>query len=205
MHAELEGLICSGPRRGKQFTYALMDERVPRSRVQPSDQVLAELTKRYFSSHGPATTKDFAWWSGQTIAQAKLGIMLIERDLDRLEKNGLTYWSIPIDDARGRSFSSTYLLPNYDEFLIAYKNRNEVLADPKQRVLRPPSIEEPPHHVILDGQLAGSWRRSVKGSDVHVDVQLFTATPSKRHRREIVAAAGRLSTFLNVPVKMAIA
>ncbi len=77
MHAELEGLICSGPRRGKQFTYALMDERVPRRRVLPPDEALAELTRRYFRSHGPATIKDFVWWSGMTVAQAKAGMAAI--------------------------------------------------------------------------------------------------------------------------------
>ena len=205
MFAELEGLICSGPRRGKQFTYALMDERVPRSRIEPADQVLADLTRRYFRSHGPATIKDYVWWSGLTVAQAKRGMSSIERDLQRIEKDGLTYWATSDGERDGRPTASTYLLPNYDEFLIAYKNRDEVIAHRGAVVLRPPSIEEPPHHVILDGQLAGSWRRVVKGPDLHVNVKLFTGKPSTRHRRELRAAGRRLSTFLNVPVKMAIA
>ena len=66
MHAELEGVICSGPRRGKQFTYALLDERVPATKPKARDEALAELAKRYFASHGPATVRDFAWWSGLT-------------------------------------------------------------------------------------------------------------------------------------------
>ena len=203
MHAELDGLICSGPRRGKQFTYALMDERVPRTRVKPRDEVLAELTRRYFRSHGPATVKDFVWWSGMTVAQAKAGMAGIEGDLERIEKNGLTYWAVPSTEAVERSPASTFLLPNYDEFLIAYKDRDEVLAHRRTVTYRPRTIEDPPHHVILDGVLAGFWRRVVKGSDTHVDVKLFAPIISARNQRELRAARGRLSTFLGSPVTMA--
>jgi hypothetical protein len=68
MRAELDALICNGSRRGKQFTYALFDERVPRAAPLARDEALAELTRRYFTSHGPATVQDFAWWSGLTVA-----------------------------------------------------------------------------------------------------------------------------------------
>jgi len=64
MHAELDGIVCSGARRGKQFTYALVEERVPPTRKVDRDEALAELVKRYFTSHGPATVQDFTWWSG---------------------------------------------------------------------------------------------------------------------------------------------
>ena len=204
MHAELEGLICSGPRRGKQFTYALIDERVPPGRVKPPDQVLAELTRRYFASHGPATLKDFVWWSGVTVAQAKAGISAIERDLQRTGKDDLTYWMISSGESVARSDSATYLLPNYDEFLIGYKDRDEVLAHSRMVIYRPLSMEAPPHHVIVDGQLAGSWRRVAKGSEMHVDVKLFAPIKTLRHRRELAAAGRRLSTFLDLPVKMAV-
>jgi hypothetical protein len=81
MHAELEALICSGPRRGKQFTYALVDECAPASKPWLRDQALAQLARRYFASHGPALAQDFAWWSGLTVADAKLGIELAKRAL----------------------------------------------------------------------------------------------------------------------------
>ena len=73
MHAELDGLICSGPRRGKQFTYALLDERAPTARTHDREQALVELTRRYFGSRGPATAHDFAKWSGLTVADARRG------------------------------------------------------------------------------------------------------------------------------------
>ena len=72
--AELEALVCSGPRRGKQFTYALLEERVPPAKPISHEEALAELVKRYFTSHGPATLHDFTWWSGLTLANAKKGV-----------------------------------------------------------------------------------------------------------------------------------
>lgn len=64
LRAELDGLVCSGPRVGKQFTYALLEDRVPRAAVLDREEARAELARRYFMSHGPATLKDFRWWSG---------------------------------------------------------------------------------------------------------------------------------------------
>src|SRR5713226_2242979 len=74
MRAELDGIVCSGARRGKQFTYALLDERVPQTRNLDRDEALAEFARRYFTSHGPATLQDFVWWSGLAAADAKAGL-----------------------------------------------------------------------------------------------------------------------------------
>src|SRR5436190_10253869 len=76
MQAELDAVITSGPRRGKQFTYALLDERAPPEKTLARDEGLAVLALRYFASHGPAQIRDFAWWSGLTIADAKAGVAM---------------------------------------------------------------------------------------------------------------------------------
>jgi hypothetical protein len=90
-YAELEGVICSGPRRGKQQTYALIDERAPQARQLARDEALAELVRRYFTSHGPATMRDFAWWSGLTIADTRAGLEMLGRHIMREEIAGQTY------------------------------------------------------------------------------------------------------------------
>ena len=95
MAAELDQVICSGPRQGKQFTYALLDERAPRARVLEADEALAELTKRYYASHGPATVRDFVWWSGLTVKQAKAGLEMVGRAAASETVDGVTYWSVP--------------------------------------------------------------------------------------------------------------
>ena len=95
MHAELEGLICSGAMRGKQHTYALLDERVPATRTLEREEALAELTRRYFSSHGPATIKDFAWWSGLSTSDVKVGLELNTSQLETARVDGQAYWFRP--------------------------------------------------------------------------------------------------------------
>jgi hypothetical protein len=73
--AEIEGLVCSGPLRGKSHTYALVEERAPAlGRLPDRQESLARLAHRFFVSHGPATLKDYAWWSGLTTADAKAGV-----------------------------------------------------------------------------------------------------------------------------------
>ncbi len=93
MRAELDGVICSGPRRGKQFTYALLDERVPQTRPLDRPDAIVELSRRFFSSRGPATAHDFAKWSGLTVADARLGVEGAGRALESQEIDGKTYWS----------------------------------------------------------------------------------------------------------------
>ncbi len=95
MRAELDGVVCSGPRRGKQFTYALLDERVPRSSSLDRDEALAALARRYFSSHGPATLRDYVWWSGLTARDARAGIEMAKPALVQDNLNDLTYWHAP--------------------------------------------------------------------------------------------------------------
>ena len=60
MDFELEGVVCSGPRRGKQFTYALLDERVrPVAPIPTRDEALAKLARRYFQQPWPRDAAGF--------------------------------------------------------------------------------------------------------------------------------------------------
>lgn len=65
----LEGLICIGPRQGKQQTFVLLDAWLPPGKELSRDESLAELARRYFISHGPATVKDYIWWCGLAAAE----------------------------------------------------------------------------------------------------------------------------------------
>ena len=144
MQAELDAVICSGARRGKQFTYALLDGRVPPARALSRDEALAELTRRYFISHGPAQVQDFAWWSGLTVADVRAGLEMVAPDLARDSVAGRTYWFSPSVPAIRPRPPAAFLLPLYDEYLIAYKDRSAARSptlDParwKQLVERDP-------------------------------------------------------------------
>src|SRR5262249_53257204 len=124
IRAELDAVICSGPLRGKQFTYALLDERVPKCRTLKRDEALAELTIRYFTSHGPALLRDFVWWSGLTITDAKAGVEMARRELNHDVIDGKPYWFGASGMVNKTRSPIAHLLPNYDEYLIAYKDRD---------------------------------------------------------------------------------
>jgi Winged helix DNA-binding domain len=173
MHAELEAVICSGPRRGKQFTYMLLDERVPRAAALSTEEALAGLTRRYFTSHGPATLRDYVWWSGLTARQAREGIALTGDALVEHQADGLTYWLAPPKREAPRRAPAAFLLPNYDEFGIAYKDRGLIIDERDPRDRRNPAMTgaEFAHLLIVNGRLRGSWRRG--GVDPAVELRLY--------------------------------
>jgi hypothetical protein len=199
--AELDGVICSGARQGKQFSYALLDERAPRTKDLSRDESLAELARRYFASHGPATVQDFVWWSGLTVADAKAGVEMTKRRLMQEVVDGQTYWltaSSPV--ARGSS-QAAYLLPTYDEYLIAYKDRSVALDSihGKQAIRRNPVFSS---SIVIAGRVVGSWKRSFKENSVVVTIIPFSSL-GKSERQSVDEAAQRYGSFLNMRVVVA--
>jgi hypothetical protein len=197
MRAELDAVICNGPRRGNQATYALLEERVPPAKPIDRDEALATLACRYFTSHGPATLKDYVWWSGLTLRDARAGVDLAGSSLVRDELDGFTYWAADRGAPKAVASPPAHLLPNYDEYLIAHKDRHLVVSrgsgDGVTRI-KDPFV----HHVVIDGRLAGSWTRTVKAGSVAVECALY-GRPDREAVRALDAAAARLGTFLELP------
>ena len=169
LRAELDGLICSGPIVGKQITYALLEERVPTTKPLQRDEALAQLARRYFTSHGPATLQDFVWWSGLTVADAKRGIALVNPPVRTAQTTR-------------KPKHSAHLLPAFDEYLVAYKLREQGLLGPA---------------VIVDGRIAGTWKRTSQNKTI-------VFSPSKAltnsDRTAIANAADRYAAFVGLPV-----
>src|SRR5579872_6586401 len=183
MHAELDGIICSGPLKGTQHTYALLDERVPAHRTLEREEALALLAWRYFRSHGPATLKDFVWWSGLSTIEAKLGITNA-RGLVSETIGGTTYWlsdKAVATAQRGR----LHLLPNFDEFLVAYADRTASYSGSDNNLALT-------NTVVLDGRVIGTWKRTFKGQEVRLQMRLFT----KVAKAALEAQVERFGTFL---------
>ncbi len=200
MRAELDGVICSGPRRGKQFTYALLDERVPPATLLSREEALAELARRYFASRGPATVYDYAWWSGLSVTDAKAGLAMIAPQLTREIVGGAEYWFAPSDPpAMPRNI---FLLPNYDEYAVAYKDRDTFfdVAHVKQLGARENAVFS--HVILAGGRIAGTWKRTLKRDAVVVEAQFF-AQPTGGQHRAFVTAAKRYGAFLGLPVVFA--
>ena len=197
MSAELDGIVCSGGRRGKQFTYALIEERVPPVKEISLEGALTELMKRYFSTRSPATLQDFTWWSGLTMSDAKRGIEIIAAEFQRQETNGQTYW-FPHASLNGKAKSPTvYLLPNYDEYFIGFKDRSAIgeLATRANIEKNDPSLFA--HIIILDGQVAGGWKRRLEKQKVLVEIQPI-AKFSSEEKQAIAAAVEKYGRFLGL-------
>lgn len=193
MHAELDGIICSGPRRGKQFTYALLEERAPRAGELPRDEALAELAGRFFTSHGPATVHDFAKWSGLTIADATGGLEEVKSRLEHELIDGHTYWFAPSASIARAPSPTAYLLPSYDEYTIGYRNHDAVFNSTQFESL----IYN--YTIVIDGQVVGTWRRTLKKDAVMIELNFFTP-PTKAQKLAVAAAADRYGKFLGLSV-----
>jgi hypothetical protein len=195
MHAELDGVICSGPRRGKQSTYALLAERAPAARRMERDEALAELTRRYLRSHGPATVRDFVWWSGLTTADVRRGLEISRAR--RRTIDGLTYWTLGREPGSlRRAGTSVHLLPIYDEYLVAYRDH--------QVVPRPAYVMGSFQHALLvGGQVAGTWRMLSVPEGMVVDVRPLRRL-TQVERRVLAQALTRYRSFLGVPVSLSI-
>jgi len=204
MHAELEGIICSGPRRGRQFTYALLSERAPqKSTAFDRDQALAELVTRYFRSHGPATLRDFVWWSGLTVKDARAGISGAGSALVESRIDGRVHWASADTSGAAIKGPCVFLLPNYDEYLIAYKDRGPVVAAGRTANLVARTNGGFSHHLILDGRLAGGWRRTLRGHVVMIEVAPYQPlTPVQKGA--VAAAADQYGEFLNQRAELAV-
>jgi len=199
MHAELDALIVSGPRRGKQFTYALLEERVAPAKVLDRDAALHTLASRYFATRGPATEADFAWWSGLTQADARSAIHSLGDRLDSTVIGGRKHWFGAGDAGKPKSLL-VHLLPNYDEYFIGLKDRSAM-----HNKLRSLGIESTlgalsGHILIIDGQIAGGWKQSVRSKSVGVKIKLLRPLTRAQLRR-VESEVERLGGFLGVPAE----
>jgi hypothetical protein len=172
MHAELDALICSGPRNGKQFTYALLDDRAPQTKAMTREEALAQLTRRYFASHGPATSSDFMWWAGLAANDVKLGLELVRSQLVKEVIDGKTYWLPSPTPTVTRATRVAYLLPSYDEYLVAYEDRSAAI-DPKHRERSTTTNVVFDSTIVWNGRIVGSWNRKIEKTSVNVTVSLW--------------------------------
>jgi hypothetical protein len=169
--AELDAIICSGPRIGKQFTYALLDERAPKGKKLKREEGLAELAKRYFTSHGPAQLKDFSWWSGLTVKDAQEGIDIIKSTLEEETIEGKTYWFTK-DIKATKQPSKAYILSIYDEYTIAYNDRSALGAqDYFERIISMGNALT--GVIIFNGIMIGTWKRVIKKNTVEIKLSPF--------------------------------
>jgi hypothetical protein len=200
IHAELDAVICSGALRGKQFTYALLDERVPSTRVLSRDEALAELTRRYFTSHGPAQMQDFVWWSGLKTADVRAGLEMCRRDLVDEVVDGKRYFFASRQRQLEPPVRSAYLLPTYDEYLIAYKDRSASLDRTRWQAVVSRDLWSAP--VVVDGRVIGGWRSTLRNGRPTITLDLPNAL-KRADQRLLEVASQRFTAFFEPDVVLA--
>ncbi|CAN5518677.1 winged helix DNA-binding domain-containing protein [soil metagenome] len=196
MEAELDGIMCSGARQGKQFTYALLDERVPPAKVLHRDEALAELIKRYFYSRGPATVNDCSTWSGLTISDVKKGLDLVKSHFLQEVVNNETYYFPPANVAN-TDVPLMRLLPIYDEYIMGYKDRSAILAFKDSAGIDSNFVFD--QTIVIDGQIAGTWRRVINAKNIDLELTLFKKL-SEPEQAALTDSVNHFSRFMNLPV-----
>jgi hypothetical protein len=193
--AELDKLICSGETVDKKLTYSLFNERVPNKRKLIKDEALAALASRYFNSRGPATLPDFTWWSGLTITESRHALELVRPQLSEQKINGQVYWSSSAERSVSPTKNSLFLLPAFDEYIIAYKDRSAVLPDTNNKnVIGANGLFRPV--IIYNGNVTGIWSRTIKGNTVFIKADFFE-TPTEKIKKLTKSAAQMYSKFLD--------
>lgn len=197
--AELNAIVCNGPMRGKQFTYALMDERIAPTKSLTRDEALSKLATKYFTSHGPATVQDFAWWSGLPAGEAKKALEIAKTNLIAEKIDDKTFWVSRNSNSPIQSPFQVFL-PAYDEFMISYTDRSasihskfSELAMVGNGIFRP--------IIVADGQIIGIWLRTIKKDHVAITTKFFSSK-QKMKKTEIELLTRSFGKFLNLKLKV---
>jgi len=197
--AAQDGLICFGPQQGKEQTFVLLDEWAPDAKHMKRSLALSELALRYFTSYGPATLKDFVWWSGLKVSDAKQGLNVVSSRLKSEEVNGKIYWMASYDEDNQKNFSKIHLLPGYDEYLLGYKDRGAVVDKQDAAKISPDNNGVFNPTIVVNGRVAGIWKSGLKK-----DVLSITSHPfvpfTELEKGAFIKAAEKYGKFLEKSV-----
>lgn len=172
-HLAQEGTICFGVKKGNQPTFVLFDEWIKNSLKLEKDEALTKLAKRYFSSHGPAQIYDFMYWCGITKSEALGAIESLKLDTEVIENR--TYYFF---DSKEATAHEVFLLPPYDEYTIAYKDRTDIVEPNNIKYLK--TVNGFWSSMILEGRVVGMWRRTINKETMNITlspaIKLNTST-----------------------------
>lgn len=199
MLAELEAIVCSGPRRGRQLTYASLDARAPVGRPLARDEALAELAGRYFASRGPASVRDFAKWAGLTAADARTGLEAVADALASEVVADRTLWFSPRPAARLRA-PHVRLLSIYDEYVGGYRDRSDIV-EPEHAAELMGTGNALTAVVAVDGRIVGAWKRKLSRNTADIEIRWFEEQ-GRAARAAVGAEIRRYRAFLGMPVTL---
>jgi hypothetical protein len=177
-YAEMEGILVNGRITGNKQTFTLLEEWAPRKHTLSKEEALERLARKYFTSHAPATIHDFAWWSGLSITGCKQAIGLIENDFVCETINGREFWMRNDVKVPPTGKDSALLLPSFDEFVVSYKDRSEIVEDIHYgKVMTKNGLFSPT--IMLNGKIIGSWRKIMQKGSPKIELSFFEKTQKR--------------------------
>jgi hypothetical protein len=193
-----EGLLCQGPREGRQPSFVLLEEWIAPQATLDQDEALAQLARRYIVGHGPASVRDLAWWSGLTLRDAQRAWDFTRADFAVMQQDGIEYRFVESDVPPGKP--AVHLLPAFDEYLVGYADRSAMIAPADlRRVIGANGLFKPT--VIIGGRVAATWKRELRKDRVDITLAPLRGLNASEHKA-IARAAKGYGCFLGLPVRL---
>lgn len=201
------GLICLGPFVGTEQAFVLLDTWAPATHAPlEREEAIAELAVRYFTSHGPATKNDFAWWANLTLTDVRAAVARVTARLGSVTVDGTTWYASeevlalqkPLPGAR-----AVHVLPGFDENLLGYTDRSDALAAGHSPLIVPGNNGMFKATIVVGGQVAGTWTRAEKPGLIRVTARPFTALGAS-HEAALRRALARYGRFKGKPAELTI-
>lgn len=194
LRAEMEGIVCSGADRAGKPSYALLEEQIASVPVLHREEALAELALRYFRSHSPAMLKDFIWWSGLTVTEAKQAVGLISNQLITEHFDGLEFL-IFAACREAKNSNITHFLPPFDEYLVSYKERTTVIpAEHHPKAFNRWGTFYPV--ILRDGRIIGNWSKATKQGEITISISHFDPAKTVGEEKSLTQAEKRYKKFI---------
>ncbi len=184
--AEVEELVCSGPRAAGEHTYTSFDQVVVGSRDLSGEAALAELAVRYVGGHGPVTDRDLAYWSSQSLTVARRALAAAGEALVSVEVEGRRFWHLADAAPPGVAADRGHLLQILDEYYRGYQD-SRLLLDLAGHHDRAP--ERFLGMAVVGSQIVGDMKRTVTDRTVRFDVRPWRRLAAGE--RDLLAGAAR--------------
>jgi hypothetical protein len=195
--AELNKIVCSGSLKGKNQTYALLSEVVPKPIKLTREEAIDQLINIYFTTRGPASVSDFCWWSGLSITETKKALEQCKSKLFSFNQNSITYWTGKNFNSHQKIKDTILFLPAFDEFIICYKDRSAILPEDKvKHAISSNGLFRPV--VVQEGQVIGIWKMLTSKNKNVIEIDLFNA----KFKKAIKELDLKIDKFLNQKIEI---
>ena len=192
----IDGVICSGPRIGNQFSYAFLPERAGQQKILSNEEALIELAGRYFRSRGPATVQDLSYWSGIPQKDARQAVEGLNKDFRKMGWDGREFYFSVHQVAAPINTKASFLVPDYDEIGMSYKDKGAFSLRGRSATENAGPEAGLQHYFVVDGKVSGYWKTTLVKSKRKVETKPYTQL-SDTGARKLQSAVKRYERFFN--------